>query len=84
MGESVQHLHIATQKKITPIQYRLDKNDYLENIVLVIMTNPPKPDTPKESIVGIELYSKNGRKDTFGMKVGTAGTQKHDFGIKAP
>lgn len=48
------------------------------------MNNPPKPDIPKDTIVGIELISKNGRKDLFGQKAGSAGTQKFDFNIKTP
>lgn len=30
------------------------------------------------------MLSKNGRKDAFGQKVGSPGTQKFDFGIKVP
>lgn len=84
MGESDQHLHILPEKKITPIQYRLNTNDYLENIVVIIMINPPKAEILKDSIVGIELISKNGRRDSFGQKLGSAGTQKFDFEIKTP
>lgn len=58
MGESTQHLHI-TSKVVAPIQYRLNGNDYLENIVLWISEN---------KIAGIELTSKSGRKDGFGNK----------------
>ena len=41
-------------KKIVPIQYRLQGNDYLENVVLVINNGTnPKFEVPLNSIVGI-------------------------------
>ena len=74
VGESIQHMHLIN-KKVTPIQYRLSGNDYVENVILVLMEG---------EIVGVELVSKSGRKDNFGMKVGTNGTKKFDFGIRSP
>jgi hypothetical protein len=71
MGESTQHLHM-TSKVISPIQYRLNGNDYLENVVLWISEN---------KIVGIELTSKNGRNDGFGNR---GKGRKFDFEIKDP
>jgi hypothetical protein len=38
MGDSSQHLHLMS-KKVTPIQYRLSSNDYLQNIVLYLNDN---------------------------------------------
>lgn len=37
LGETTQHLHSegGDIKKLTPIQYRLNSNDYLENVILV-------------------------------------------------
>ncbi len=67
-------MHLVN-KKIVPIQYRLSGNDYVVNIILVINEG---------MITGIEIMSKNSRKDNFGQKVGTNGTKKFDFGIKNP
>ena len=67
-------MHLVS-KKVTPIQYRLSGNDYVENVVLVLAEG---------EIVGIELVSKSGRKDNFGHKVGASGTKKFDFGIRSP
>jgi hypothetical protein len=71
MGESTQHLHLTT-KVISPIQYRLGGNDYLENVVLWISEN---------KIAGIELVSKGGRNDGFGNR---GKGRKFDFAIKSP
>jgi hypothetical protein len=71
MGESSQHLHLVT-KSINPVQYRLNGNDYLANVVLWISDN---------KIMGIELTSKNGRHDSFGSK---AKGRKFDYAIKDP
>jgi hypothetical protein len=38
LGESVQHLHL-TSKMVSPVQYRLNGSDYLENVVLWISDN---------------------------------------------
>jgi len=38
MGESTQHLHLIT-KTLSPIQYRLNGNDYVENVALWISEN---------------------------------------------
>lgn len=48
------------------------------------MSNPSKQEIHKDAIVGLELISKNGRKDSFGQKIGSSGTQKFDFCIKTP
>lgn len=80
MGETMQHLHSegGESKKLIPIQYRLNSNDYLENIVLVLSKSQngqnSKQDGLSNMILGLELISKNGRKDTFGLKVGSQGT----------
>jgi hypothetical protein len=50
----------------------------------VIAKSSGKQEYPTNSILGIEFYSKNGRKDSFGLKIGTQGTEKFDFGIIAP
>jgi hypothetical protein len=57
---------------MNPIQYRLSGSDYVENIILNL--NEGK-------IVGIEIVSKNGRKDSFGSK--NKG-KRFDFQIKSP
>lgn len=69
LGESSQHLHL-TSKVISPIQYRLNGNDYLEGVALWISDN---------KIAGIELASKSGRKDGFGNR---GKGRKFDFFIK--
>ena len=72
-------------KKLIPIQYRLNSNDYLENVILIVSKGGQnKQESQSNSILGLELISKNGRKDTFGLKVGSQGTQKFDFGVKGP
>lgn len=72
----MQHIHTegGETKKLVPIQYRLNSNDYLENIVLVISKANGNQESGIITIQGIELQSKNGRKDIFGLKVGTQGT----------
>ena len=54
------------------MQYRLNRNDYVINIVLWISDN---------KIVGIELTSKAGRNDGFGSR---GKGRKFDFQIKDP
>ena len=71
MGESSQHLHLIN-KNISPVQYRLNGNDYVVNIILWISEN---------KIGGIELISKSGRKDRFGNK---GKGRKHDYEISDP
>ena len=61
-----------TTKTITPINYRLNGNDYVENIVLWISDN---------KITGIEFASKQGRNDAFGAR---GKGRKFDFEIKDP
>ena len=72
MGESSQHLHLMS-KSVSPVQYRLNTNDYVQNIVLWISSD--------NKIVGIDLTSKNGRQDHFGNR---GKVRKFDFLIKDP
>lgn len=72
MGESPQHLQLPL-KKVNPIQYRLNNDDYLQNAILHINDN---------KIVGFQFVSKNGRNDSFGMVKTKA--KAFNFGIKKP
>ena len=69
MGESSQHLHLVT-KSISPVQYRLNTNDYVTGVILWISDN---------RIGGVELFSKNGRHDGFGSR---GKGRKFDYLIK--